>query len=234
MKLYYAPASSYSQRVLIALYEKNIDFTPIQVNLFEPRSREDYIQINPFAKIPTLIADSGQVLFEACIIIEYLDEHFKNEPRLIPDDSNLALEVRFWERILDVYINSGREALFADTQRPAEERGNKEVLKAKRLLETACTLLDARLQGRTWLVGEQFSLADCAAAPILAYLRMVYNYQHLPLLTDYVKRLESRPSVAQVQHQGNEQMRQMLATLKHPLKLVPINTYRSSVKLMRV
>lgn len=121
MKLYYAPASSYSQRVLIALYEKNIDFTPIQVNLFEPRSREDYIQINPFAKIPTLIADSGQVLFEACIIIEYLDEHFKNEPRLIPDDSNLALEVRFWERILDVYINSGREALFADTQRPRSE-----------------------------------------------------------------------------------------------------------------
>lgn len=225
MKLYYAPASSYSQRVLIALYEKNIDFTPIEVNLFDLRSREHYMQINPFAKIPTLIADSGQVLFEACMIIEYLDEHCKNESRLIPDDSKLALEVRFWERILDVYINSGREALFSDTQRPVEERGNKEVLKAKRLLETACTLLDARLQGRTWLVDEQFSLAECTAAPILAYLRMVYNYQHLPLLTDYVRRLESRSSVAQVQHQGNEQMRQMLATLKYSLRLVPINTY---------
>ncbi|MFN6462836.1 MAG: glutathione S-transferase family protein [Nostoc sp. DedVER02] len=220
MKLYYAPASSYSQRVLIALYEKNIDFTPIQVNLFDPRSREQYMQINPFAKIPTLITDSGQAFFEACIIIEYLDEYSKNQPRLIPDDSNLALEVRFLERVLDVYINLGREALFADTQRPVEERGNKEVLKAKRLLETACNLLDARLQGRSWLAGEQFSLADCAAAPILAYLRMVYNYQHLPMLTDYVSRLEFRPSVAQVQHQGNEQMRQMLATLKYPLKLV--------------
>lgn len=221
MKLYYAPASSYSQRVLIALYEKKANFIPVEVNLFDAQERELYLQINRFGKVPTLETDRGQVLFEASVIIEYLDQHFQNEPRLIPQDPERALEVRMLERIVDVYINTGREALFADTQRPVEERGGKEVVKAQRLLETACALLDERLFGRTWLAGE-FSLADCAAAPTLAYLRMVKSYKHLPRLADYVKRLESRPSVAQVQRSGRNQMMQMLSALPNPLQLLPL------------
>ncbi len=222
MKLYYAPASSYSQRVLIALYEKNANFIPVEVNLFDSEARQRYMQINPFAKIPTLLTDNNQVLFEASIIIEYLNQHFQNSPRLIPSYPELALEVRMLERIVDVYINNGRQALFDDSQRPVEERGGKEVVKAKRLLETACQLLDERLQGRTWLAGEEFSLADCAAAPTLAYLRIVYSYKHLPRLTNYVKCLESRPSVARCFSQGRDQMTQMLSQLKFPLKLIDL------------
>ncbi|MBW4627936.1 MAG: glutathione S-transferase N-terminal domain-containing protein [Brasilonema octagenarum HA4186-MV1] len=224
MKLYYAPASSYSQRVLIALYEKGVDFTAIPVNLFDPESREEYMQINLFAKIPTLVTDKGNVIFEANIIIEYLDQRFPNTSRLIPVDSEEALEVRMVERMIDVYINNGREALFADTQRPVEERGKKEVIKAKRLLETAIAMLDEKLATRTWLGGEEFTIADCAAAPTFAYLRMVYNYKHFPNLTNYVKRLESRLSVAQVFNSGRNQMTQMLSELRNPLQLVPLES----------
>jgi glutathione S-transferase len=217
MKLYYAPASSYSQRVAIALYEKELSFTPIKVNLFDPKEREKYQKINPFAKIPTLETDNGEVIFEACIIIEYLDRNFPDTPCLL--DPKQIMEIRMLERIIDVYINGGREVLFADSQRPEPLRGGKEVVKGRRLLETACIFLDDKLQNRTWLGGSKFSLADCAAAPTLAYLRMVYNYQHLPHLTDYVRRLESRPSVAKVQREGKEQMTQMLASLPYPLEL---------------
>ncbi|MBE9213922.1 glutathione S-transferase family protein [Plectonema cf. radiosum LEGE 06105] len=216
MKLYYAPASSYSQRVLIALYEKQIDFTPVEVNLFDVESRTQYLQINRFGKIPTLITDDGEVLLEANIIIEYLDGSDGNIP-LIPQDMKLALEMRMLERIVDVYINGGREALFKDSQRPLEERGNKEVIKAKGLLEEACNLLNEKLANRTWLVGKDFTLADCAAAPTLSYLRIVYNYEHLENLTAYFKRLEEKASVARVFHEGREQMMQMLSTLKYPV-----------------
>ena len=223
MKFYYAPASSYSQRVLIALYELEIDFTPIEINLFDPEARLQYLQINPFGKIPTLITDEGEVLHEACIIIEYLDRCSKgSQKRLIPEDPKLALEVRMLERIIDIYINAGREALFADSQRTPKERGKKPVLKAQRLLETACTLLNEKLVDRIWLGGEEFSLADCAAAPTLAYLRMVYNYKYFPNLMAYVERLESRLSVIKVFHSGYEQMTQMLSTLPYPLELVDL------------
>lgn len=224
MKLYYAPASSYSQRVLIALYEKDAAFTPVEVDLFNPEAREHYTQLNPFAKIPALKTDDGQVLFEACVIIEYLDLDCHKRPHLVPEDREHALEARMLERIVDVYIDGGRQVLFANTQRPVKERGSKEVVKAQRLLETACAFLNERLQNRTWLAGEEFSLADCTAAPTLAYLRMVYSYKHLSRLTDYVRRLESRPSVAQVQREGHDQMTRMLAALPHQLELVQLNS----------
>ena len=134
------------------------------------------------------------------------------------------LEIRLIERIIDVYINGGREVLFADSQRPLTLRGGKEVIKARRLLETACAFLEDKLQDRTWLAGDEFSLADCTAAPTLTYLRLVYTYQHFPNLMDYVSRLESRSSVARVQRQGRDQMTQMLAALAYPLQLVPLAT----------
>lgn len=216
MKLYYAPASSYSQRVLIALYEKGLDFTPIEVNLFDAESRKQYLQINRFGKIPTLITDDGEIILEASIIIEYLDS-FHNQIPLIPKYINANLEMRMLERIIDVYVNGGREALFKDSQRSPSERGSSEVVKAKRLLESACDLLDEKLANRTWLVGDAFTLADCSAAPTLSYLRIVYDYQHLQNLTAYFKRLESKASVEKVFSQGREQMKQMLSTLKYPV-----------------
>ena len=216
MKLYYAPASSYSQRVLIALYEKELDFIPIEVNLFDAESRKQYLQINRFGKIPTLITDDGEVILEASIQIEYLD-NYQNQIPLIPKDLKANLEMRMLERIIDVYVNGGREALFKDSQRSPSERGKKEVVKAKGLLESACNLLDEKLRLRTWLVGDMFTLADCSAAPTLSYLRIVYDYQHLQNLTAYFKRLEAKPSVAKVFESGREQMKQMLSTLKYPV-----------------
>ncbi|AFY57249.1 glutathione S-transferase [Rivularia sp. PCC 7116] len=217
MKLYYAPASSYSQRVLIALYEKELDFTPIEVNLFDAESREKYLQINRFGKIPTLITDDGEILLEASIIVEYLDNYQKDIP-LIPQDSKANLEMRMLERIIDVYINGGREALFKDSQRSPSPREDKEVVKAKRLLESACNLLDEKLANRTWLVGDTFTLADCSAAPTLSYLRIVYDYQHLQNLTIYFQRLSEKPSVRKAFGSGREQMKQMLSSLKYPVK----------------
>lgn len=217
MKLYYAPASSYSQRVLIALYEKDISFTPVEVNIFEQNSREKYQKINPFGKIPTLETDKGKIIFEACIIIEYLERQFPQKHRLL--NLEQIVEIRMLERIIDVYVNGGREALFADSQRPLELREGKEVLKKRRLLETACAFLEDKLQHRTWLAGTDFSLADCAAAPTLNYLSLVYNYQHLPNLTNYVQRLKTKPSVAKVQRDGRKQMSKMLASLHYPMVL---------------
>ncbi len=222
MKLYYAPASSYCQRVLIALREKEARFIPISVNIFDPQTRDSYKHINSFTQVPTLVTMNGNILFEANIIIEYLDQKLPHISRLIPADPEQALEVRMLEKIIDVYINRGRETLFADTQRPVAEQGKKDVVKAKRLLETALTLLDQKLEHRTWLGGEEFSLADCAAAPTLAYLRIVYNYSHFSFLTNYVKRLEQRPSVAKVFHAGHDQMTKMLSELPNPLQLSPL------------
>jgi glutathione S-transferase len=214
MKLFYNPASSYSQRVLIALHEKNISFIPIEVDLFDIKVRADYQKINPFLKIPCLETDDGHILFESCIIIEYLDFYIQQEPNLIPKEPKLAIEVRRFERIVDIYINYPRQILFRDSQRQISMPDSEEVIKAKRSIEIACAYLNEQLQYSTWLASENFSFADCTAAPTLSYLRMNYSYDHLPRLVDYVKRLEARPSIARVQSQGQIRMLHTLAKTK--------------------
>jgi glutathione S-transferase len=218
MKFYFAPASSYSQRVLIALLEKQARFDAIEIDLFDAAARARYAAVNPFLKVPALETDEGRILYEACVCIEHVDLACPG-PRLLPADPARALEVRFLERVVDVYLNAGRQALFDDSQRPPAERGGPATAKALRLLVTACELLEGRLEGRRFLAGDDLSLADCAAVPTLHALRLVHALT-LPRLTAYYERQLARPSVARVLEAGRPQLVRMLASLRYPLEAI--------------
>src|SRR5262249_47941611 len=73
MKLHYFPLSTYSQKVLTALYEKGIAFTPALIQPSVPEQRAGYLAVNPLGKVPALVLDNGDVLTESTTIIEYLD-----------------------------------------------------------------------------------------------------------------------------------------------------------------
>ena len=81
MKLYYNPISTYSQKVIIAFYEKALEFEPNIVNLMDPDDLAKYREVYPMGKIPCLVLDDGHLIPESSIIIEYLDD--MDEPRLI-------------------------------------------------------------------------------------------------------------------------------------------------------
>src|SRR5690242_850107 len=74
MKLYFHPVSSYSQKALVAFYEKGCAFEPVIINLMDPKEREAYQKINPIVKIPFLrVEEKNLELAESSIIIEYID-----------------------------------------------------------------------------------------------------------------------------------------------------------------
>jgi len=77
MKLYYHPLSTYSQKVLIACYEKNVTFEPIKVDLMSAEGREAYEAIYPIGKIPLLNPTDDHMVPESTIIIEYLEGHHR-------------------------------------------------------------------------------------------------------------------------------------------------------------
>ena len=79
MKLYYAPVSTYSQKALIALYEKGLAFEPEIVELTSADARAAYEQVYPLGKVPFLMADDGWAVPESTIIIEFLDDRFPEE-----------------------------------------------------------------------------------------------------------------------------------------------------------
>jgi len=192
MKLYAHPFSSYSQKVLIALYEN--------ATRFEYRSLEDssanteLASLWPLKRFPVL-EDRGRTILEASTIIEYLQIHHPGLVHLIPE-GDAGIEVRMFDRVFDNYVMTPMQKVVLNQLRPESDRDSYGVTEARAFLDRIYTWLDERLTGRTWAVGDTFTLADCAAAPSLFYADWV---QQIPPihgnLRAYRARLLAHPSV---------------------------------------
>jgi glutathione S-transferase len=196
LELYAHPFSSYCQKVLIALYE---NATPFALRLLEPEQPQNMARLAelwPMRQFPLLV-DDGQTVVEASIIIEHLQLRRPGPVRLIPDDPQQALEVRFMDRVFDNYVSTPVQKCVFDALRAPENRDAYGVSEARRMLDTAYAWLEQRLQGRTWAAGEAFSLADCAAAPFLFYADWTQPIgEAFPTVRAYRQRLLQRPSFA--------------------------------------
>jgi len=100
LELYHAPQSTCSQKVRIALAEKNLDWTERRVNLPKNEQlRPEYLKLNPNGVVPTLVHD-GKVIIDSSVILEYLDEVFP-KPLLSPADPARRAQMRAWMRFLE-------------------------------------------------------------------------------------------------------------------------------------
>lgn len=198
MKLYYFPISTYSEKAVLALYEKQIEFTPEVVNLTTTDGRAAYEKVYPLGKVPLLIADDGRFVPESSIIIEYIDARSNKGPRLIPEDRDLARQTRFYDRIFDCYVNEPFQTIFFDGRRPEAERNPTNVARARHRLETVYKMLDKHFEKNEWAIGEHFTMAECAAGPALVGARMVQPFDSHKNLSRYFGRLVERPTFARV------------------------------------
>jgi glutathione S-transferase len=198
MKLYYFPVSTFSQKALIALYEKGIKFTPEIVDFLSPEGKAAYKKVYPLGKVPLLVRDDGGFIPESSIIIEYLDTQFDAGPRLIPEDKELARRTRFYDRQFDLYVNEPTVTLFFDGRKPEAERNPAAAATARERLDLMFTMFDKHFEKHTWALGDTFTMADCAAAPALGLARMVHPFDKHTNLTRYFGRLVERPSYARV------------------------------------
>lgn len=198
LTLHYHPLSSYCWKALLGLYEKELDFEKVIVNLGDPDSREKFAGLWPVAKMPVL-EDDDRAIPESTIILEYLDQRFPGASPLLPSDSDLALKVRLADRFYDNYIHTPMQKIVADRIRPAEHKDAYGVQEARKLLALSCGLVDRDMEERRWTVGEVFSLADCAAAPALFYANEVMPLgEEYPHALAYLERLKTRPSFGRV------------------------------------
>jgi glutathione S-transferase len=194
MRLYAHPFSSYCQKVLIALYENEIAFD--YRSLDDEAANAELAALWPLKRFPVLV-DGDRTLVEATVILEYLDIAYLGPTRLIPTDPQAALDVRMMDRIFDNYIMTPMQQIVFDARRDPAERDAKSVADAKLMLDAAYAWLNGELDGREWAAGDDFGLADCAAAPSLFYADWVHPIaaEHANL-RGYRQRLLDRPSFA--------------------------------------
>lgn len=194
--LYAHPFSSYCQKALMALYENDTDFELRRLEVGDTAAMDELRALWPLGKFPTL-KDGETVVFEATAIIEHLAVHHPGPVRLIPDDPALAVEVRMMDRVFDNYVSNTQTKFVFDAIRPEAERDPYGVAEARRTLDAIYVWLDQRMRGRAWAVGDDFSLADCAAAPALFYADWTHPIPaKFEALKAYRARLLQRPSFA--------------------------------------
>lgn len=192
MKLYAHPFSSYSQKVLIALYE---NATPFEYrSLEDPAANAELASLWPLKRFPILV-DQGHTILETSTIIEYLQIHYPGPICMIPE-GDAGVEVRMFDRIFDNYVMTPMQKVVLNQLRPEPDRDSYGVTEARGFLDRIYAWLDERLAGRVWVAGEAFTLADCAAAPSLFYADWAHEIPPtLTKLRAYRARLLARPSV---------------------------------------
>ncbi len=194
--LYFHPLASFCQKALVALYELDVPFAPRPIDLGDPADRAVLRALWPMEKFPVLRDEArGVVVAESSLIIEYVDR----ARRLLPADPDAARECRLRDRFFDLYVNGPMDRIVADRLRPEGTRDAYGVEQARGALRKAYAIADDWMAARAWALGDEFSMADCAAASSLHYAdRVLPIGADYPRLAAYHDRLEQRPSFARV------------------------------------
>lgn len=197
LTLYLHPLSSFCHKVLIALYETNVDFHPQIVDLADPVSSATLRENWPLGKIPMLHDGSrDRFIAETSIIIEYVQEHFPGPIKLLPVEDEARLQVRLWDRIFDLYVNVPMQRIVGERLRPEGHKDAFGVTDARKTLDITYAMIEKQLASYPWATGEHFTLADCAAVPALFYASIVHPFKDEQIhLRSYFERLLERSSV---------------------------------------
>lgn len=185
--------------------EKGLTLETVEVDLMGGENRRPpYTDaVNPAGQTPALVLDDGTVIAEITVICEYLEEKHPS-PSLIGTTAEERAETRMWTRRIDLNIceplTSGFRA--AEGRRIFENRmklvGAEGAAELKAIARDRLLWLDGQLQGRTFVCGDRFSLADVLLFAFLAFGAQVG--QPIPDEATWVKawfaRVQARPSAA--------------------------------------
>lgn len=199
MKLIGSNTSPYVRKVRIVMTEKKLDYDFVLEDVWSEQSRIG--DANPLGKVPCLIMEGGEALFDSRVIVEYLDT-LSPVGKLIPAVGRERAEVKTWEAladgVMDAALLARMEAVWnkrTDTQR-CQAWIDRQLGKIDASLEA----MSAGLGDKPYCTGNHLSLADIAAGCALGYLdfrfpQIGWRNDH-PSLVRLLEKLEQRPSFA--------------------------------------
>lgn len=178
MKLLYTVNSPYARKVRIVATEKHIDLVLEEVVLTAPDCPVK--QYNPLGKVPVLVLDDGDSLYDSRVIVEYLDNRTPLA-HLIPQEHSSKVWVRRWEALADGVCDAVVAIVMEKRKAtPDEMLLNKQLDKVMRGLAT----LEKDLDTQKWCVNNSFSLADIAVGCLLGYINLRFSAV-VDIATDY-------------------------------------------------
>ena len=199
IKLYSIALSPWARKVRIALYEKGVPFTKIDIphdaagNLIKP---PEFLAANPRGRVPTLI-DGNVTVYESTVVLEYLEDAYPKPP-LYPRDVAGRARCRLLEDVGDQDVGGpvGVMAQQLFMQKDPAQRDMGAVAAAKEELAKVYGRLEAEIGAGPWFCGDQFTVADIAIAiPLTAanFFQAGPGDDH-KRLSEWIDRVMARPS----------------------------------------
>lgn len=200
MKIYEGHRAPNARRVRIFLAEKginDIDFVEVDIEKGE-NITADFKQKNPLAKIPVLELDDGSFISESVAICRYFEALHPEKP-LMGEGPQQQAEIEMWQRRCEIYfmnlVGMGFQhttGYFKDRMTPYPDWGVECVKQAQHFM----VLLNQHLEGRDFICGDAFSIADITALCTVDFarvikLRMAEDHSHLKA---WYERVSDRPS----------------------------------------
>jgi glutathione S-transferase len=197
MKLYGSDTSPYVRKTRILIQEKGIDCEWVLERPADPGGR--FRELNPLGKIPVLERDTGDVLFDSPVIVEYLDT--LSGERLIPADGEARWQVQKIHAMADGMLDA-TVARFLEGLRPEEKRMQEAIDKQARKIHDSLDYAEKLVSGRAFVVGDSLSLADLALAVALEYIDFRYPHDWRSgrtVLAGWLEPFSQRPSFVSTQ-----------------------------------
>jgi glutathione S-transferase len=195
IKLYDFKSSPNCQRVKVVLAEKNLPYEIVPIDLRKQEQKTpEYLKLNPYGKVPVL-TDDATVLYESCIINEYLDEKYPNPP-LMPKDSGKKAKARILIDYGFAHFDSPYQKLRMELAKDPKEQNQQVIDGAKSDLKKLLQRFENEIGNQEYLIGH-FSLVDADLIPRFTRLEGfgVLPDPSLPRLGKYMERMKARPSV---------------------------------------
>ena len=169
MKLIGSVSSPYVRKVRIVMAEKKLDY---QFATEDVWASDAILASNPLGKVPCLVMEGGEAVFDSRVIVEYLDAR-SPLARLIPEPNRERTEVRTWEAladgIVDALILARLEATWAG--RTAEQRSQAWIDRQMKKVDASLVAISTGLAAKPWCSsGIHMTLADVAVGCALGYL----------------------------------------------------------------
>ncbi len=204
MKLIGSATSPYVRKVRIVMAEKKLDYQLILEDVWAADTT--ITASNPLGKVPCLVMEGGEAVFDSRVIVEYLDT-LSPVGKLIPTQGRERAEVKTWEALadglMDAAILARLEATWAG--RSAEQRSAAWIERQTGKIDAALKAMSTGLGDKAFCSGIHFSLSDVAVGCALGYLELRFPQVHwretYPNLARLQEKLVQRPSFVET-HPG--------------------------------
>jgi len=181
MKLIGALTSPYVRKVRIVMAEKRLDY---QLELEDVWNRDTILKSNPLGKVPCLVMEGGEAVFDSRVIVEYVDT-LSPVGRMIPERGRERAEVRTWEAladgVLDALILARLEQTWAG--RSEAQRSAAWVSRQMDKVHASLAAMSQGLGDKPFCSGIHFSLADIATGCAFGYLD--FRFAHIDWRSQY-------------------------------------------------